>query len=275
MQRWSARASIFSPGSRRLALGLGLIGIGKPWGFRDDEVPPEAQARELLETAIELGVRFFDTAPSYGVSESRFGAFLQTLAPAARDGLTLATKFGEHWDAERGKPFVDHSYDALARSLDGSLAALGRIDFLQLHKTSPEALASGDVERAFRYAQSLGIRNVGASVSDLVSAEIALRSELFSVVQCPLNPESLQYQQIVAEASAAGLLVLTNRPFGMGRLLYEGSLLTPRAAFGFLAAQRFDGVVLTGTKAPAHLRENWAAFQHALASASAGVQSLP
>jgi hypothetical protein len=35
-------------------LGLGLIGIGKPWGFANPEVPPESQARSLLECAYQM-----------------------------------------------------------------------------------------------------------------------------------------------------------------------------------------------------------------------------
>jgi len=49
---------------------------------------------------------------------------------------------GEHWDASRGEPYADHSFDALRRSLDASVARLGRIDILQLHKTSPAVLAT-------------------------------------------------------------------------------------------------------------------------------------
>lgn len=270
MLRWTVPTP-FLPSTgegRRLVLGLGLIGIGKPWGFRDDAVPPEAQAREVLQTALDVGIRFLDTAPSYGVSEARLGRFLDSLPAGGRGSLVLATKFGEHWDPERAEPFVDHSYDALARSLDGSLERLGRIDFLQLHKTTPEALASPGVERAFAYAQSLGIRNIGVSVSDPASAALALQSRLFSVMQLPLHPEATQFQAFAHQASAAGMLVLTNRPFGMGRLLYEGATLRPVDAFEYLTAQPYDGVVLTGTKSPSHLRQNHSAFQQALASES-------
>src|SRR5262249_26892840 len=101
------------------------------------EVASESQAMALLEKAYTLGVRYFDTAPSYGVSEQRLGRFLDGLSPGERGGMRIATKFGEHWDASRGEPFIDHSFDALQRSLDGSIARLGRVDFLQLHKTTP------------------------------------------------------------------------------------------------------------------------------------------
>jgi aryl-alcohol dehydrogenase-like predicted oxidoreductase len=260
LQRWSLRNPLFAPAGRRLLLGLGLIGIGKPWGHTGDAVPPEKQVRELLETAFTLGIRYLDTAPSYGISEQRLSSFLASLTHAQRASLTLATKFGEHWDSNRQEPFVDHSYDALTLSLDGSIERLGHIDLLQLHKTTPEVLRSRDVERAFAYAHSLGVFNLGASVSDLESASLALSLGSFSVLQFPLNPASLQFVDTARRATANGMLAVTNRPFGMGGLLYAEPPLTQTAAFEFLNMQTFDGVTLTGTKSAEHLHENWAAF---------------
>ena len=69
-----------------MEFGLGLIGIGKPWGFANPEVPDESQAMALLEKAFALGVRYFDTAPSYGSSEERLGRFLAALAPGGTVG---------------------------------------------------------------------------------------------------------------------------------------------------------------------------------------------
>ena len=264
--RWSLPNSLFPSVGRQLTLGLGLIGIGKPWGHTNDSVPDEASVRQLLETAFSLGVRYFDTAPSYGVSEQRFSSFLHSLTPTQRASLTIATKFGEHWDAARQQPFVDHSYDALLRSLDGSLQRLGMIDILQLHKTTADTLRSSDLQRAFRHAQSLGIRNLGASVSDLESTTAVLDLPSLFVLQLPLNPSSLQFQEVVRQATDAGILVVTNRPFAMGSLLYADHPITKRAAFNFLYCAAFDGVVLTGTKSAEHLHENWTAFHEAVLS---------
>ena len=240
-----------------IELGLGLIGIGRPWGFAHPEVPPESQAMELLERAVALGVRYFDTAPSYGVSEERFGRFLAAHGSA---GLRIATKFGEHWDAARAEPFVDHSFDALRRSLDASVQRLGRIDFLQLHKTTPQALASDDVARAFAYARSLGIPAIGASVSDLESARIALTLQ---IIQVPYNSSSETFGPAIDEAAARGIWIAVNRPFAMGKMLYEEHPISKADAFRFILQKRFTGAILSGTKSPAHLEENVRAFAEA------------
>src|SRR5687768_2556006 len=103
---------------RPAQLGLGTIGIGRAWGYANAIVPSEEQSRTVLETAVQAGYKFFDTAPSYGWSEQRLGSFL--LSDGAAAGLTIATKFGEGWDFEHGETFIDHSYDGLRRSLDRS-----------------------------------------------------------------------------------------------------------------------------------------------------------
>src|SRR5438046_927333 len=99
-------------------LGLGLLSLGRRWGFHDESPPDHATGILLLETAIQLGIKFYDTAPAYGSSELRFGGFLRTLPSAVLQGITIATKFGEHWDEETMTAYTDHSYGALVRSVE-------------------------------------------------------------------------------------------------------------------------------------------------------------
>jgi aryl-alcohol dehydrogenase-like predicted oxidoreductase len=246
--------------TKSVQFGLGLIGIGRPWGYADAIVPPEAQARTLLERAVELGVRFFDTAPSYGVSEERLGRFLSSLTLEQRAGLTIASKFGEHWDAERQEPYVDHSFDALRRSLDGTIARIGVPYILELHKTTPEVLRSDGLARAWEYARSLGVKTIGASVSDAASAGQVIADERYGVMQVPFNCGDQMFESAIDGAAARGMMVLVNRPFGMGKMLYESDV-SKVEAFRYVVRKQFRGVVLSGTKSVAHLEETWKAFQ--------------
>ncbi len=243
-------------------LGIGLIRIGREWGHLQQPVPSEAEALAFLEHAIELGIRYFDTAPSYGVSEQRFGRFLHGVPEKLRRELTIATKFGEHWNTEIGQPYVDHSYDALRRSLDRSLAELGRVDVLQLHKTTPEVLKSVDLARAWDYARSLGIAKLGASVSDLDSAELTIADPQYWCIQLPLNRAKRRFESAVEAATRRGLFIAVNRPYAMGAM-------TPGPdAFRYLLERGFNGVILTGTANRRHLDENWEAFHQAKAAAA-------
>ena len=231
-------------------LGLGLLSIGRPWGEQREPPPPQGDALNLLERAVALGIRFFDTAPAYGESEASLGRFVRRVDRP----VFVCTKMGENWDAARGASSVDHSYDGLARSIDRSLERLGRIDLLQVHKATAENVASADVARAVEYAQSCGVASFGASVSDLAAATAASREPWCTYLQFPFNRASTGLAPIFELAPARRLKLIINRPFAMGRLPAQ------REAFAFVLERQFDGVVLTGTKSIAHLMANHAAF---------------
>ncbi len=250
-------------------LGLGLIGIGREWGHVPGEVPSEADALRFLESAFQQGIRYFDTAPSYAYSEERIGKFLRTLTPSERASLTVATKFGEEWDFEARQPCVDHTYDGLVRSLERSFERLGKVEVLQLHKTTPEALRSDAVLRAFDTAASMGITQRGPSASDPESAALACVQQqgTWQMMQIPLNGSYTRLLDSVAQASASGIWLAVNRPFAMGREVVEPGDRTPRQAridaFRYLLDLPFQGVILSGTKSAGHLSENISAFQEA------------
>ena len=110
-----------------------------------------------------------------------------------------------------------------------------------------------------------GIKAIGASVSDLESAEIAIAGAAYGILQFPYNVAQQTFADILDRAAARGMKIAVNRPFGMGRMLYENREVTKAGAFGFILEKRFEGVILSGTKSPQHLEENWEAFGEALA----------
>jgi D-threo-aldose 1-dehydrogenase len=110
--------------------------------------PQSAQeVEDIVDAAWNVGERYFDTAPLYGLglSERRIG---RALSKYPRDAFVLSTKVGrlvkpaEPGDAERGtftfdgRKFVyDYSYDGVMRSFEESLKRLGqdRVDILFVH----------------------------------------------------------------------------------------------------------------------------------------------
>jgi hypothetical protein len=76
-------------------MALGTMGFGT-------SVPVDV-AHQLLDRALDVGARFWDTANNYafwapggtgGESETCLGAFLASRGPAVRDGVVLASKVG-------------------------------------------------------------------------------------------------------------------------------------------------------------------------------------
>jgi aryl-alcohol dehydrogenase-like predicted oxidoreductase len=255
-----AEARAFRPDD--LELGLGLVSIGRTWGVAGEGVPEAQDANALLAAAVAGGIRIFDTAPSYGSSEARLGAFLTGLPSNQRNSLIVMTKIGEHWDSATNTPFTDHGFDAMARSLDHSLEKLGRIDILQLHRATDEAITAADTERLVARAQELGIGAFGASPVSLAAGRLALKTGLFSCLQFPLNADSVQFDPLLADLESAGGFPILNRPFAMGAAVHAAAdkAAAGIAAFRFLRQRVLRGVVLTGTGKAAHLTENFASF---------------
>jgi aryl-alcohol dehydrogenase-like predicted oxidoreductase len=244
-----------------LKLGLGLVSIGRVWGVRQSAPPHEDEVQALLAAALDLGIAIFDTAPAYAASEARLGRFLKGLEPSRRQGLTIMTKMGEHWDFEHGTSFVDHSRDALVRSIDRSLEILGSIDVLQIHKATSAVVADPDVVAAMDYARGCGVTVFGASISDVEAGRRALDSGLYDALQFPLNMSSTGMVPLVPALRACGCTAIVNRPFAMGGLLVEKPFaIAAVTAFRYIEEQLPNAVVLTGTGKAAHLAQNVRAF---------------
>jgi aryl-alcohol dehydrogenase-like predicted oxidoreductase len=251
-----------------LTLGCGLIRIGRVWGVDSKPVPAEQEVQAFLEGAFELGIRFFDTAPAYGLSETRLGAFLKSLTVQQRGEIIVATKFGEHWNNETQEPFVNHTYQMLQSSLEHSIDVLGKIDILQLHKASIELLESSDIEQAFASALRAGVSFLGASVSDVRTGIKACSDERLSYIQLPFNEEKTDLLPVVEQAKKNRKKVLFNRPFAMGAIAQSSSDGTETSQRMIEAYRRiFDldcpGVVLTGTASLGHLKQNISYFESA------------
>jgi aryl-alcohol dehydrogenase-like predicted oxidoreductase len=110
----------------RLGFGGAVAGL-KNYLHTYDPDSDEAKKSiyDALETALDLGVTYFDTAPGYGEgrSESMFG---EVLGKVDSGKIFLATKCG----------YTD--YDGVFRSVEQSLKRLKRdyIDLLQIHGDS-------------------------------------------------------------------------------------------------------------------------------------------
>ena len=126
-------------------LGLGAAQFGNLYRETTDEASAAA-----VDAAWAAGIRYFDTAPHYGIglSERRLGA---ALARYPRDEYVVSTKVGrllvptpENADQLDGHGFMtpavfrrewDFSRDGILRSIEGSLERLGldRLDVVYLH----------------------------------------------------------------------------------------------------------------------------------------------
>jgi D-threo-aldose 1-dehydrogenase len=160
-------------------LCLGCAQLGNLYREVSDD-----EARATVDKAWELGVRYFDTAPHYGLglSERRLGSALQT---RPRGDFAISTKVGrlleplsrvEGRDREgyavraTHRRVFDFGRDGIRRSLNESLERLGleRVDIVYLH--DPDDHMQDVLDRGFPAVAELrdegAVGAVGAGMND-------------------------------------------------------------------------------------------------------------
>ena len=226
------------------ALGRSGIEVG-PYAFGVAPVAnlghevAEEEAATALEAAWSAGVRYFDTAPHYGLGlgERRLGAFLAT---KPRDEFVLSTKVGrvlvdnplgvqqddEGFDVR--SPLVrrlDYSADGVRRSLDDSLERMGldRIDVVFVH--DPEEFYRESMEEAFPALDELRREGVIASYGAGMNQSAMLTNFVLNtdldVVMCAGRYTLLEQgalDDLLPAASARGVSVIAAAVFNSGLL---------------------------------------------------------
>jgi L-galactose dehydrogenase/L-glyceraldehyde 3-phosphate reductase len=202
---------------------------------------------KAVELAIELGINYFDTAPSYGngKSETNLGKVLSELDP----NIILASKVRLTLEQ------LDDIPDAVERSVEGSLNRLQRdyVDVLQLHSRIalsrdssewPQALSIMDVlgengvADAFDRLRRRGkTRFIGfTGLGETTALHKVIESKRFDVVQAYfnlLNPSAghrvpdefrgYNFKQLINKASEGGIGVAAIRVMAAGAVGGDGS----------------------------------------------------
>ncbi|MEU6103868.1 aldo/keto reductase [Streptomyces flaveolus] len=215
-------------------LGFGTAGIAGLY----TEVGEE-QAHEAVRAAWQRGIRYFDTAPHYGlgVSERRLGAALRDrprtaytistkagrlLEPASGDGDDLAHGFAVPATHRR---VWDFSADGVRRSLEASLERLGldRVDVVYLHDPDDHAeQAFRDGYPALERLRSEGVVGaIGAGMNQTAMLTRFVRDTDVDVVLCAGRYTLLDQSALTALLPAArerGTSVVVGGPFNSGLL---------------------------------------------------------
>jgi len=114
--------------------------------FGTAALTPGADATAAIAAARRAGVRYFDTAPYYGLGQAEL-ALGQALDGVDRSSVALSTKVGRTVDPDTRQWHFDYSRDAVLRSLAASLGRLrvDRVDVVYVHDPdnhADEALAT-------------------------------------------------------------------------------------------------------------------------------------
>ncbi|WP_426958250.1 aldo/keto reductase [Muricoccus radiodurans] len=242
-------------------LGLG----GAPLGNLFAPIS-EAAADAAIEAAWESGIRFFDTAPLYGLglSEHRIG---RALRARPRGEFAISTKVGRLLDPDEDAPREQHGYvgglrfrarfdysaDAALRSVEHSLQRLGlpRVDAVLIHDPAEdthgpdwrarfdEAMAGAAVtltrlrEQGVIRAWGLGVNRVEPCLMALERAD----PDLFLIAGRYSLLEQGAAEALMPACAARGASLIIGGPYNSG-LLAGGSTFDYAPAPPDLLARR-------------------------------------
>lgn len=162
-------------------ISLGTWQVGGKWGSGfDDQL-----ADKLINTAIDEGVNFIDTADVYeaGLSEKAVGRVVRS----RKEQIFVASKCGRQIS-----PHVNEGYQpkTLTQYVEDSLKRTGleTLDLIQLHCPPTEVYYRPEIFETFERLKEQGkIRNLGVSVEKVEEALKAIEFDNVTTVQIIFN----------------------------------------------------------------------------------------
>jgi aryl-alcohol dehydrogenase-like predicted oxidoreductase len=201
------------------ALGMGCWAIGGPWTWaqpRQDPYPAgwgkvdDLESIRAIQTAIDMGVNFFDSAANYGAghSESLLGQALL----GRRADTVIATKFGRIMDEEKKTVYADDSciLKNVHKDVENSLRRLQTdyIDIYQLHAPGYDPTLALELRDVLEELVSQGkIRWYGWSTDLVDRARVFANGEHCTAIQFALNAldDNPQMRHLCADFNLAGI----------------------------------------------------------------------
>ena len=189
------------------AIGFGCMSLTGSYG----EVS-ESDAIAVIHKAIDLGITFFDTADVYGkgVNEQVLG----TAVKGKRNGVVIATKFGNVINSEGRTIGVDASPARVKSSCEESLIRLGidHIDLFYLHRIDPKTPVEETIAAMAELVKEGKVRYLG--LSEASAKTIRLANAVHPIT-------ALQTDYSICEREVEASILPTCRELGIGFVAYK------------------------------------------------------
>ena len=232
-----------------------MAALGRPEyiNIRDEDAIDKSEVAfkqntfSVLDEAYKMGVRYFDTAPSYGKGE----AFLQEWhIKTNHPDVSLGTKWGytyvANWELGfKGQHEVkEHSIEKLVEQWQVSKQMLPKLKFYQVHSATFE---SGILENQAvlnhlfaikkETGMQIGISTSGANQKEVIAAALKVQIEgesLFDSFQVTYNLFEQSTFSILKEAIQQGKKVIIKEALANGRVFQNENLLHYQSSFKIL-----------------------------------------
>jgi aryl-alcohol dehydrogenase-like predicted oxidoreductase len=263
----------------RLSFGAMEIRDSRIWNGR---AVTDRQAETILNTVLDEGINFIDTANDYGRSEEFIGKYIahrrQEFYIATKCGCTVVRK-DENTDET---PHV-WTRDNLFRGLNESLQRMKTdyIDVMQLHNPPVEETEKNQLVKALQEMQQQGkVRFISISTT-LPHLPVYLQWGVFDTFQIPYSALEREHEEWISRAAEAGIGTIIRGGVARGEVgvglgnedrwkKFEQASLDElrqpgesRTAFllRFTLSHPDVHTIIVGTLYPEHLQENIAAVK--------------
>ena len=230
-----------------LGMGTWAIGGGAWWGDNDDALSVKA-----IQTAVEQGIQWIDTAPIYGLyhSEEVVGEAMKHID---RDKVVLSTKCGLEWRHETPilhkvvdgvQVYRDLSAKSIIEDVEDSLRRLhtDHLDVLYTHWQSPDFGVyplEETMEAMMKLKEQGKIRAIGASnvTSDIIHCndwqsalvpiyirDEAVRDDFYKGIRTVITVHNIEYQGRYGSRTVEDLFGLDHGWFDGGTIEFGGDV---------------------------------------------------
>ena len=193
-------------------IGFGAWAVGGEWGAVDDE-----QSIAAMQSALDLGVNFFDTADVYG--DGRSERLLGRLRKETKTRFHIATKAGR-----RLTPHVAARYNRqnLNAFVDRSLGNIGvdSLELVQLHCPPTDTYYQPETFAIMDEMVTAGkVQNYGVSVERVEEGLKAIEFPNVKSIQIVFNMfRQRPAERFLAEAERRGIATIARVPLASGLL---------------------------------------------------------
>jgi aryl-alcohol dehydrogenase-like predicted oxidoreductase len=197
------------------AVGLGCMGMS---GYYDPQHLNDEESVRVIHRYLDAGGSFLDTADVYGVGHNE--TLVGKAIKGRRDGVVLATKFGNVWGAGailsvRGDPaYVRECCDASLRRLGVDV-----IDLYYQHRIDPRTPIEDTVGAMADLVKAGKVRYLGLSEAAPATIRRAAKVHPITALQTEYSLWSRNVEgEILATVRALGIGFVAYSPLGRGFL---------------------------------------------------------